>query len=159
MINQLLLAIILTILPVSELRGGMPLAIDYAIKNNLTLLPIILMIILFNMLIVLFIFLFLDKFHSGLLKFKFYNKFYNLYLKRVRKKVDKFESRHETMGMLALTLFVAIPFPTTGAWTGTFIAWLLDLERKESIIAIMTGVLIAGVVMALASLGFIKLFF
>ena len=157
--NQLILAIILTLLPVSELRGGMPLAVNYAIKNNFSIIPFVTLIILLNCLVVFFLFFFLDKFHNKLLTWRIYNQFYQSYLRRLRKKIDKFEQKHASYGMLALTLFVAIPFPTTGAWTGSFIAWLLGLDRKKSIIAIMLGVVISGIIVSLASLGIISLFF
>jgi len=158
MINQLLLAILLTIAPISELRGGMPVAIDYALKNNIPVLPIIALIILANILVVFALFFFLDKFHETFMKFKLYNKFYSAYLKRIQKKIDKFEAKHETLGMLALTLFVAIPFPTTGVWSGTILAWLLGLERKDSLKAIIVGVIIAGIIVSLASLGVLGIF-
>ena len=92
------------------------------------------------------------------MKFRPYKNFYQAYLKRIQKKVDKFEERHAAYGFIALTIFVSIPFPTTGAWTGTIIAWLLGLERKKSIIAIACGVLIAGTIVSLASLGIFSLF-
>ncbi len=158
-INQLIWAIILSVLPVSELRGGIPLAINYALGNNLPILPIVTLIILLNCAVVFFIFFFLDRFHQSLMKVKVYNKFYSAYLKRLRKKIDKFETKYASYGFLALTLFVAIPFPTTGAWSGTLISWILGLERKKSILAIIAGVIIAGIIVSLASLGIIKLFF
>ena len=157
--NQLILAIILTILPISELRGGMPIAVDYAIKNGLSIFPIFLMILSFNILVIFLIFFFLDFFHERLTKIKIYNKIFNFYVeKMIRKKIYKFKNKYSTLGFLALTLFVAIPFPTTGAWTGTILAWFLSLDRKKSIVAIAFGVLIAAIIMLLVSLGFINLF-
>ena len=156
MVNQLIWAFLLTILPISELRAGMPIAIDYALKNSLPLIPIIFFIILANMLIVLFIFWFLDSFHHILIRNRVYRKFYESYLRRIQKKVDKFEKNHAAYGFTALMLFVAVPLPTTGAWTGTVIAWLLGLNRKQSLIAIMLGVLIAGIIVSLISLGILS---
>jgi len=80
-------------------------------------------------------------------------------VKRFQKKVDKFEKRYETLGFLALVLFVSIPLPGTGAWTGCLISWSLGLDRKKSIIVISLGVLIAGIIILLGTLGFINLFF
>lgn len=156
--NQLLLSIILTLLPVSELRGGLPIAINYAIKNNLSIFPIFLMILSLNILVIFLIFLFLDFFHEKLLKIKIYNRLFNIYIKKIRKKVDKFEKSYSTYGFLALTLFVAVPLPATGAWTGVLLAWLLGLERKKSIFSISLGVVVAGLIVLIASLGIIKLF-
>lgn len=157
MINQLLLAILLTIAPVSELRAGMPLGILYALENNIPVFPIILLIIIVNCAVVFLIFLFLDKFHNSFMNIKWYKKFYESYLRGIQWKVDKFEKKHSAYGMIALTLFVAIPLPITGAWTGTLISWLLGLERKKSLIAIFAGIVIAGTIVSLLSLGIINL--
>ena len=73
------------------------------------------------------------------------------------RKVDKFEKRHKLLGFAALTLFVAIPLPGTGAWSGSLVSWLLDLDRKKSIISIALGILIAGVIICLATLGLLNL--
>ena len=131
---------------------------SYAIKNNLSILPIFLMILLFNILVIFLIFFFLDFFHEKFLKIKIYRKLFDFYIEnRIRKKLKGFKGRYSAYGFLALTLFVAIPFPTTGAWTGTILAWFLGLDRKKSIISISFGVLIAATIMLLASLGIIKL--
>jgi len=79
-------------------------------------------------------------------------------MKRFQKKVDKFEKRYESIGFLALVLFVGIPLPGTGAWTGCLVSWILGLNRKKSIFAISLGVLIAGVLILLGTLGFISWF-
>ncbi len=157
--NQLIWAIILSFLPVSELRGGLPLAINYAIKNNLSIYPIFFLIVIVNILVIFFLLFFLDLFHDKFLKINLYKRLFGFYLKKTRKRVDKFESRYSTYGYLALTLLVAIPFPTTGVWTGTIVAWLLGLDRKKSIISIILGAFIAGIIVLLASLGAINWIF
>ena len=157
--NQLILAIILTILPISELRGGMPIAINYALKNNISILPVFLMIVSFNILVIFLIFIFLDFFHKRLIKIKLYKKLFDFYIDNtIRKKIFKFQEKYSSYGFLALALFVGIPLPMTGAWTGVILAWFLGLERKKSIIAISLGVLIAALIMLLVSLGIINLF-
>jgi uncharacterized membrane protein len=157
--NQLIIALFLAIAPISELRGGMPVAVDYAIKNNLHPLPLMMLIVLANIVIIFFLFLFLDRFHNGFMKFNWYSRFYGSYLKRIQGKIERFEKNHSAYGMVALALFVAIPFPTTGAWTGTIMAWLLGLDRKHSLIAIIIGVIMAGTIMGLASLGILNMFY
>ena len=92
------------------------------------------------------------------MNFRLYNKFFNFYLKKIQKKTDKFEKQYTSLGIIALMLFVAIPLPGTGAWTGCILAWVLGLERKKSIIAISAGVLIAGLIVFLVSLGVFSLF-
>jgi uncharacterized membrane protein len=157
--NQLIWAIILTFLPVSELRGGMPLALNYAIKNNFSIYLIFFLIVIVNILVIFFLLFFLDFFHEKFLKINLYKKLFGFYLNKTRKRIDKFEARYSTYGYLALTLLVAIPFPTTGVWTGTIVAWLLGLDRKKSIISIIIGTFIAGIIVMLASLGAITWIF
>ena len=71
--------------------------------------------------------------------------------------MDKFEKKYKAWGFLALTFFVAIPLPGTGAWTGCLLSWLLDLERKKSILAISLGVLIAGIFILFGTIGFMEI--
>ncbi len=157
--NQLILASILSVLPISELRGGLPLALNYAVKNNVSVWLVFFLILALNILIIFFIFMFLDFLHSEFMKLGFYRKTFNFFLERTRKKAKKIEAGMEKYGYLALTLFVAVPLPATGAWTGCLIAWILGLERKKSILAISGGVIIAGILIFLASMGVINLIY
>ena len=155
---RLFYAIILTLMPFTELRVGLPIAIIYAIDKNISIFLIFSLIILLNILLIFFVFFFLDHLHSALMNIKIYKKTYNVFLKKFQKKVDKLEKRHEVLGFLALTLFVAIPLPGTGAWTGTLASWILGLNRKKSILAIALGVLIAGIFILFGTLGVLGLF-
>lgn len=150
---KLIYALILTILPITELRIGLPLGLAYAHQENIPLFPIFTLIVLLNVLVIFFVFFFLDYLHRHLMKIKHYKRFFNFFLKRTRNKVGKFQNRYNRLGFLALVLFVAIPLPGTGAWTGCLIAWLLALDRKKSIISIALGVIIAGTLIFLGSLG------
>jgi len=156
---RIIYAIILSLLPISELRGGLPLAIVYANQHNIPTALIFSLIVMTNILAIFLAFLFLDKFHHLFLRIKIYKRFFDKYIERFQKKVDKFEKKYSVMGFLALTLFVAVPLPATGAWSGVLIAWLLDLDRKKSLLAIALGVLIAGVLVLFGTLGFLKIFF
>ncbi|MFA7707936.1 MAG: small multi-drug export protein [Candidatus Pacearchaeota archaeon] len=155
---KIIYSLILTILPISELRGGLPLAIIYAIENNIPIIFIFSLVILLNILVIFFIFYFLDNIHKAFMKFKIYNKFYNKYIEKFQKKVDKFEKKYSNLGFLALVLFVAVPLPVTGAWSGCLVSWILELDRKKSILAISLGVFIAGIIILLGTLGFLHLF-
>ena len=155
---ELIYSLILTILPVSELRLGLPLAINYALEEGIPIFYVFSLIVLLNIAVIFFVFYFLDNLHKIFLKSKFYRRVFEIYLKRLQKKVDKFEKRYESLGILALTFFVAIPLPGTGAWSGSILAWVLGLERKKSIAAIALGVIIAGILILLGTLGFIRLF-
>jgi len=155
---KLISALVLTIMPVTELRVGLPLAISYAIENNISVFLIFSLIVLLNILLIFFIFYFLDHFHKLFLNWNFYRRCFEKYLKKFQKKVDRFEIKYKTRGFLALVLFVAVPLPGTGAWTGCLVAWLLDLDRKKSILAIALGVLIAGLILLFTTLGFFNSF-
>jgi uncharacterized membrane protein len=154
--KQLLLGFLLTILPISELRGGLPVVIGYALQNSLKIWPLFLLVILLNILVIFFIYFFLDFFHEKLLRIKTYRRIIEKPLERLRKKARKFEKsgRGEFFGLF---LLVAIPIPGTGAWTGCLISWILGINRKKSILAISLGVLVAGLIILLGSLGFFSL--
>lgn len=156
---KLLYALLLTIMPFTELRIGLPIAITFALEHNISLISVFFLIVLLNILLIFFIFYFLDNLHIALMNIKFYRRTFERFLKRFQKKVDKFERKYETIGFLALTLFVAVPLPGTGAWAGSLVSWLLGLDRKKSIISIALGVVIAGILIFFGTLGLINLFF
>ena len=145
-------------MPVSELRGGLPLAIVYARAHGLSLIPIFFLIVLINILLIFILFFLFDYLHKWLMKFEFYRRFFDRFLRKFQKKIDKFEKRHEAIGFLALVLFVGTPLPGTGVWAGCFISWFLELDRKKSILSISLGVLMAGILVLLGSLGILTLF-
>lgn len=145
---------LLSLLPISELRGG----ISYAVANGINLWTAFVFCVIANIIIIPILFLFLDYLHSKLLKYKSYKKGFESFLKRIRKRKEKVEKAYETYGILALALFVAVPLPVTGAWTGTIIAWLLNLKRWRSFFAIALGVLIAGIIVSLIITGILAMF-
>lgn len=156
---QLIIGLVFTVLPITELRVGLPIVIDWCLRNNLNILPFFLLVILLNALVVFFIYFFLDKIHHNLLKFNFYSRRFDKIIEQVRRKNQSFEKKFHELGYLALLIFVAIPLPGTGAWTGTLLAWLVGLEKKKSILAISLGVAIAGLIMLVISFGFFNLFY
>lgn len=155
---RLLYAIILSFLPISELRGGLPFAILYAKDNSIPIILVFLLVVFVNILGFLFAFYFLDNIHYLFMKVKFYKRFFEKYAVKVQKKADKFQKSYNHLGFLALMIFVGIPLPGTGAWTGALISWFLKLDRKKSIVYISLGVLIAGIIVLLGTLGLIKIF-
>ena len=82
-------------------------------------------------------------------------KLYNWAVKRVRKKLE--EIRRSKYIFLALAAYVAIPLPLTGVWTGSLIAYLLGLDRKKSILAIIMGNIVASTIVLLTSLGLLHI--
>lgn len=155
---RFIIALILSILPISELRGGLPLAILYARDNNLPIMLVFISVVLANIFAIFIAFFFLNVLHKGFMKINFYRRFFSNYIKRFQAKADKFEKKYKSLGFFALAIFVAIPLPGTGAWTGVLLSWLLNLNRKKSIIAIALGVLIAGIIILFGTLGFISVF-
>jgi len=152
---KLFYAFILTLMPISELRVGLPLAISYGLENNIPIWIIFLNIIFLNILLIFIIFYFLDKIHCYFMNLKFYEKLFNKNVLRLRGRLNKIKN-HSKGEFIAIALFVAIPLPGTGAWTGCLLAWLLGLNRKKSVLAISLGVLIAGVLILLGTLGFVN---
>lgn len=142
--------LIVSAMPVSELRGGIPLALYL----GYTPIEAYMLAFLGNFLPIPFLLVFLDKLVAVVCRINIADKFYNKIVSRVerRKRVI------ERYGYFGLTLFVAIPLPITGAWTGTLLAFLLRLNKVKSVLYISLGIAIAGIIVILASLGIIKLY-
>jgi uncharacterized membrane protein len=135
-----LVVFITSMLPIIELRGALPMAINIfkipwfkafliSYIGNLVPVPLILWL--------------LKPIVRILSKVKFLDRFFKWLFERTRRKGNKVIEKYEEIGLLA---FVAIPLPGTGAWTGALIAFLFGLEFKKSFLVIGLGVLIAGVV-------------
>ena len=135
--------LIISMIPIIELRGAMPAAS----LLGLPFLPSLIIAIIGNILPVPFILLFIRKVCEWMKKIKGLKKI-PLYLE---KKVEKNKEKITKYGKWGLYLFVAIPLPGTGAWTGALIASFLNFRFKESIIAISCGVVTAGVIMTIIS--------
>ena len=86
-------------------------------------------------------------------------KYFKKIVKWLDKKVENKKGQIEKFGFWGLVAFVGIPLPGTGAWTGTLIAAMLDMDKKKSFLAATIGVLIAGVIMAIFSYGVLDLIF
>lgn len=156
--GKLIAAILFTIAPVTELRVGLPLAMNYAFESGVPVILIFFLIILINILLIFALFFFLDKLHHWFMNLKWYRNAFGRVIKRMRKKADKLEKKNGKVGFLALMLFVAVPLPGTGAWTGCFVSWMLGLDRKKSILAISAGVAIAGLIIFIGILSAKQLF-
>ncbi len=144
-----LLVFIISILPILELRGGILAASLIGLKP----LNGYIAAIIGNTLPVPLILLFISK----ILKWMETSKV-NLF-KKISKwlnnKVDKNKDKIEKYGYFGLVLFVGIPLPGTGAWTGCLIAAVLEMNKKKSFIAIMLGIIMASIIMMLLSYGII----
>ena len=149
---DLLKVALLSMLPISELRGGIPLGLFLGL-NPVT---VFFVSVISNILAIPIIFFFLDNIHSHLLKYGKYKRFFGNY---IHKKRERIESKIGTSAeFFALLIFVAVPLPGTGAWTGSILAWFFNVKRKKAYFTISLGVIIAGIIVTLASLGLIALF-
>jgi uncharacterized membrane protein len=134
--------ILITIIPGIELRGSIPAGAALQLDPY----TVFLAAVLTNIAIIPIIFIVLDKFWLKLAKYKICRKTMERIWNRTHRRVRKH-------GYIALTLFVAIPLPVTGAYTGSLIAWLLEMDRKKAFVAIAAGVIIAGVLVTLIVMG------
>ena len=154
--NDFIISIFLTLLPIMEMRYGLPFVIIAAKNNSIPTLLAFLLTLTLNILLIFFIFFFLDTIHKQLLKLNFYNNFTKKILKKLQKKVDKIENKINSIGYLTLTLFVAIPLPVTGIYSASLISWILDLERKKAIPAIILGLITISTIVYLGTIGIIS---
>ncbi len=139
--------------PIIELRGAVPFGLSSLLGDPLPLIPLYITCILGNMLPVPFIFFFARKVLIWGAEKKFIGKFFTFCLEKGEKGGKKLQEKAGRGLYLALFLFVGIPLPGTGAWTGTLAASFLDMDFKKSVIAVMAGVVLAGIIMGLASAG------
>ncbi|MBQ6355023.1 small multi-drug export protein [Candidatus Saccharibacteria bacterium] len=153
-----LIVFIVSMVPLVELRGAIPIGVGLGLPEILTLV----IAIFGNLLPVPLIFVFARRFLEwGANKScqKTLKKFCNFCLKKGEKAGKKLQDSTGESLYFALFLFVGIPLPGTGAWTGTLAASLLDLDFKKSVIAVIAGVLCAGLIMLLISLGLFNIVF
>ena len=145
---------LISMVPLIELRGAIPYAVGVNnLGGNMNMVVVYILAILGNMLPVPFIYLFARKILEWGKDKKFIGKFFTFCLEKGEKGGKKLQAKAGRGLFVALMLFVGIPLPGTGAWTGTLAASMLDMDVKKSAIAVMLGVIIAGVIMGLASMG------
>ena len=142
----------ISMVPLIELRGAIPYAIGY----NLPILPSYIIAIIGNMLPVPIIYLFARRVLEFGKDKKYIGKFFTWCLKKGEAGGKKLQAKAGKGLYWALFIFVGIPLPGTGAWTGTLAASILDMDFKKSVIAVMAGVILAGIIMGILSLGIFK---
>lgn len=136
------MTIVFSILPISELRGAIP----YAVSQGFSLPVAAAIAMLANATVPLIAFLFLESLHKLFYKIPVYQRFFDRFVEKSRVKVH---AKVEKYGYWGLMIFVAIPLPVTGAWTGALGAWVLGLSYKKSFFAIAGGVVLAGLIVSL----------
>lgn len=149
MLTQYLIIFFISMVPLIELRGAIPYAVGFGLDMRLSYI----ICILGNMLPVPIIFLFARKVLEWGADKPVIGKFFTFCLEKGHKGGVKLQEKAGRGLFLALLLFVGIPVPGTGAWTGTLAASLLDMDFKSSVIAVLLGVILAGIIMGLLSAG------
>jgi uncharacterized membrane protein len=145
---------LISMLPLIEIRGALP----YAVFWGLPLIPSIIVAVIGNMIPVPFIFLFARRVLEWGKDKKYIGKFFTWCLQKGEKGGRKLEAKAGRGLYWALFLFVGIPLPGTGAWTGMLAASILDMDFKKSTMAALGGVLLAGAIMLTASLMGLEIF-
>ncbi len=145
-----ILVFIISLMPILELRGGLIAASLLGMDP----IPSYIISIIGNILPIPFILWFMNS---------ILNWMRNCHLKKIKgvakwldKKVKKHKGSIEKYGFWGLVLFVGVPLPGTGAWTGCLIASVLEMDKKKSLVAALIGVLMASVIMMILSFGLIR---
>lgn len=150
MLKKYLLVALISMVPFIELRAAMPIAVGM----DLPYLPALIVCTIGNMLPVPLIYLFARKVLYWGADKKYIGKFFTFCLEKGEKAGQKLRQKTGRGGLfVALMLFVGIPIPGTGAWTGTLAASFLDMGIKTTVASVSLGVLIAGTIMGIASTG------
>lgn len=149
MLKKYLIVFFVSMVPLIELRGAIPIAAGM----GLPFIQYYIIAILGNMIPVPFIFFFARKILVWGSDKPVIGKFFTWCLEKGEKGGKKLQATAGKGLFVALLLFVGIPLPGTGAWTGTLAASILDMDFKSSVLAVMLGVILAGIIMALASMG------
>lgn len=149
MLNYLVIFLI-SMIPIVELRGAMV----YAVGHGLPYIPALLICVIGNMLPVPFIYFFARKvLHWGADK-KYIGKIFTFFLEKGERAGQKIVAKAGRGGLfIALLLFVGIPLPGTGAWTGALGASFLNMGIKSTVASVCLGVILAGSIMAAVSTG------
>ena len=145
--KKCLIAFLISMVPLIEIRGGIPIALATGVNPVLAYA----ICIVGNMLPVPVIFFFARKVLEWGKDKKYIGKFFTFCLEKGHKGGQKLLAGKKG-AYIALMLFVGIPLPGTGAWTGTLAASILDLDFKKSTAAVMCGVVLAGIIMGVLSM-------
>ena len=142
--------ILLTFLPALELRASIPYGILIARLNPA---EVFVVAVVANVLVGIVIFLLLDRLVRLFTKIQFIKDIYNRLVARTQRKVQPYVERFGTIG---IALFIGVPLPGSGVWTGALAAHLLGLKFRKFVIADIVGVLIAAVAVTAVSLGLLN---
>lgn len=144
----------ISMVPIIELRGAIPFSQIWGLE----IVPSYIICIIGNMLPVPVIYLFARKVLEWGVDKPVIGKFFTFCLEKGKKGGEKLQKKAGRGLFVALLLFVGIPLPGTGAWTGTLAASILDMDFKSTVVAVMLGVLLAGMIMMTLSFAGVNIF-
>ena len=148
MLKKYLLCFLVSMVPLVELRGGVPIAVGMGLDYPTALL----VCVIGNMLPVPIIYFFARKVLEWGKDKKYIGKFFTFCLEKGERGGRKLAAKAGRGGLfIALLLFVGIPLPGTGAWTGTLAASFLNMGFKSTSLAVSLGVILAGIIMGIGS--------
>ncbi|MAF89237.1 MAG: small multi-drug export protein [Candidatus Pacebacteria bacterium] len=145
----LLYVVLLSAAPFLELRGAIP----FGIAAGLDYFTVFLVATTANIIIIPVIYMLFNTFFKELYKFPYIGSRFEKTVHKAHQKSEKYLDKY---GYLGLTLFVSIPLPGSGAYTGSIVANFLEMDTQKAMLAIATGVFVAGVLVTLISIGFLE---
>ena len=151
-IHPALATFLLAMLPITELRVSIPVALE---TFDLPIWQAYVLSVVGDIIPGVLIIYFIGPISRFLRKWRIADKFFVWLFAHTR---SRFDAKYKVWGNLALLFFVAIPLPFTGVWTGSVAAWLFGIKKKDSLIYIILGAMLAGVLVTLISLGIFGFF-
>ena len=147
MLKKYIITFLVSMVPLIELRGAVPYGLSPYMGGSIPIVPLYILCIIGNMIPVPFIYFFARKVLVWGKEKPVIGKFFTFCLEKGESGGKKLTEKVGRGTFVALLLFVGIPVPGTGAWTGTLAASILDMDFKDTIIAVILGVLLAGIIM------------
>jgi len=144
--DEILNLVWITFLPFLELRASIPYGI---LKANLNWVIVFLVCVVTNIILGAVLYPLIDTITKILTRIGFIDKLYEMYITRTRRKIDRYVEKY---GYLGVAIFIGIPLPGSGVYSGALAAYLIGLDYKKFIIADIIGVLIAGIIVTIVSL-------
>ena len=141
--NEVLQIILITFLPFLELRASIP----WGILRGMHWLPVFLIAVITNFLLAYILYLLIDEIIRIATQFRFVKRIWDSYVMKAQRKVHPYIEKY---GEIGLAIFIGIPLPGSGVYTGAIAAYFLGLDRKKYLIASLIGVIIAGLIVTLA---------
>jgi len=144
--NPIIYMMLLSLAPISELRGAIP----FGISLGYNFILVYFICVITNLLVIPLVYFFLNHVHTFFLNIKFYKRLFNYYIESKREKLERYLGTK--FELIALMFFVAIPLPITGVYTGTVLAWFFKMNKKETYFSLSLGAIIAGIIVTTITL-------